>query len=133
MERKRSNGKGNPQSDAVASYSGIWPDGSEARFSGNRTREWLEGYGSGFWGDNVFLITGQGIYTGKTGAVYTREIITPLRRELSCRFIVSGVLEVSKNEYTVSLDFGDGTCDAKGALTYPSGKTNEILLRRFNK
>lgn len=132
LVRQRSNDNGNPQSDAVASYSGVWPDGSVASFTGNRTREWVEGYGSGFWADNVFLISGEGTYTNKTGDVYTRETMSSLRRELSCRFIVSGVLEVSKNDTTISLDLGDGTCDAKGMLTFPNGETKEILLRRFN-
>ena len=133
LERMRSNDNANPESHAIASYSGLWPDGSTASFTANRTREWIEGYGSGFWADNVFLISGQGTYTGKTGDVYSRETISPLRRELSCRFLVSGVLEVTKNDTAVSLDFGDGTCDAKGMLTYPNGETKEILLRRFKK
>lgn len=133
LVRQRSNDDGNPQSDAVASYNGVWPDGSVASFAGNRTREWVEGYGSGFWADNVFLISGKGTYTNKAGDVYSRETISSLRRELSCRFIVSGVLEVAKNDTTVSLDFGDGTCDAKGMLTFPNGDTKEILLRRFNR
>ncbi|RAJ15428.1 hypothetical protein [Arenibacter echinorum] len=133
LVRKRSNDNGNPQSDAVASYYGVWPDGSVASFTGNRTREWVEGYGSGFWADNVFLISGKGTYTNKEGDVYSRETMSSLRRELSCRFIVSGFLEVSKNDTTVSLDFGDGTCDAKGMLTFPNGETKEILLRRFNR
>ena len=133
IERMRSNANGNPQADAVASFNGTWPDGSTASFSGNRTREWIEGYGSGFWGDNVFLISGMGTYTGKLGNVFMKEIITPLRRELSCRFIVSGVLEISRNDATASLDFGDGSCDALGMLTYPNGETKEIFLRRFLK
>lgn len=133
LERTASNDNGNPQSDAVASYNGVWPDGSTASFEGNRTREWIEGYGSGYWADNVFLITGKGTYNGKQGNVHSREITTPLRRELSCRFIVSGVVEVSRNNATVSLDFGDGSCDAKGELTYPDGTTEEIFLRRFKK
>ncbi|MFT6929529.1 MAG: hypothetical protein ACI9AV_001606 [Sediminicola sp.] len=48
LVRMRSNDNGNPQSEAVASYSGLWPDGGTASFTTNRTREWLEGYGSGF-------------------------------------------------------------------------------------
>lgn len=60
-----------------------------------------------------------------------KETITPLRRELACRFIVSGVLEISRNDATASLDFGDGSCDAVGILTYPDGSTEEIFLRRF--
>ncbi len=131
--RTRSNDSGNPQSDAEASFSGNWPDGTSANFTANRTREWIEGYGSGYWADNVFLISGKGTYTGKMGNVFMKETIVPLRRELSCRFIVSGILEISRNGATASLDFGDGTCDAKGILTYPNGEHEEIFLRRFIK
>ena len=131
--RIRSNESENPQSDAEASFRGIWPDGTSANFTANRTREWIEGYGSGFWGDNVFLISGKGTYTGKLGNFFMKETIVPLRRELSCRFIVSGIMEISRNDATASLDFGDGTCDAKGILTYPNGDSKEIFLRRFIK
>lgn len=129
--RMRSNENGNPQSDAEAEFSAEWPDGNTASFTGNRTREWIEGYGSGFWGDNVFLITGKGTWTGPLGNVFIKEVVEPLRRELACRFIVSGVLEISRNDETASLDFGDGSCDAVGLLTLPSGETKEIFLRRF--
>ena len=131
--RTRSNDSGNPQSDAEASFSGNWPDGTSANFTANRTREWIEGYGSGYWADNVFLISGKGTYTGKMGNVFMKETIVPLRRELACRFIVSGILEISRNDATASLDFGDGTCDAKGILTHPNGESEEIFLRRFIK
>ncbi|MEM7380547.1 MAG: hypothetical protein AAF361_05040 [Bacteroidota bacterium] len=133
VERVRSNDNGNPQSDAIANFNGTWPDGTTASFNGNRTREWIEGFGSGFWRDNVFLITGKATYVGQQGNTHVREVITPLRREMACRFIVSGVLEISRNDLTASLDFGDGTCDAKGELTYPDGTTEEIFLRRFLK
>lgn len=129
--RTRSNDSGNPQSDAEASFSGNWPDGISANFTANRTREWIEGYGSGYWADNVFLISGSGTYTGKLGNIFKKETIVPLRRELSCRFIVSGILEITRNDATASLDFGDGSCDAKGILTYPNGEFEEIFLRRF--
>ena len=131
IERMRANENGNPQSDAVGNFSAEWPDGATASFTGNRTREWIEGYGSGFWGDNVFLISGTKTYTGKLGNVFMKETITPLRREWACRFIVSGILEISRNEATASLDFGDGSCDALAMLTYPDGSTEEIFLRRF--
>ena len=131
--RMRANENGNPQSDAAAEFTAEWPDASTASFTGNRTREWIEGYGSGFWGDNVFLITGKGTFTGPQGNVFVKEVINELRREMSCRFIVSGVLELSRNDQTASLDFGDGSCDAVGVLTYPNGESEEIFLRRFLK
>lgn len=131
--RVRSNENGNPQSTANAAYSATWPDGETASFTGTRTREWIEGFGTGFWGDNVFLITGNGTFTGKLGNVWSKEVVDSLRREMSCRFIVSGVLEISRNDNTASLDFGDGSCDSTGMLTYPNGTSEEIFLRRFLK
>ncbi len=129
--RVRSNENGNPQSTATRNYNATWPDGETASFSGTRTREWIEGFGTGFWGDNVFLITGNGTFTNRAGNVFSKEITTPLRREMSCRFIVQGVLEISRNGATASLDFGDGSCDAKGILTKPDGTSEEVFLRRF--
>nr|WP_299000296.1 hypothetical protein [uncultured Allomuricauda sp.] len=131
--RVRSNDNGNPQGTVNATFEATWPNGDSASFTGTRTREWIEGFGSGFWGDNVFLITGKRTYIGRLGNVYMKEVISPLRRELSCRFIVSGVLEISRNDNTASLDFGDGSCDAKGVLTQPDGTETEVFLRRFLK
>ena len=131
ITRFRTNENGNPQSVAEARFEATWPNGDTASFNGTRTREWIEGYGSGTWGDNVFLITGNATYTNRLGNTWKRTLITPLRRELACRFIVSGVLEISRNGNAVSLDFGDGRCDNKAILTYPDGTTKEINLRRF--
>ncbi|MDT0605423.1 hypothetical protein [Croceitalea rosinachiae] len=131
--RVRSNENGNPQGTANASFNATWPEGETASFTGTRTREWIEGYGSGFWGDNVFLIKGKRTFINKAGNTFEKEVISPLRRELSCRFIVSGVLNISRNDATASLDFGDGTCDAKGILTHPDGTNDEVFLRRFLK
>lgn len=131
--RLRSNENGNPQGTATANYNATWPDGETASFSGTRTREWIEGYGTGFWGDNVFLITGNGTFTNKAGNVYSKEVTVPLRREMACRFIVSGELAISRNENTATLDFGDGSCDSKGILTKPDGSSEEVFLRRFFK
>lgn len=129
--RVRSNGNGNPQGTSNATFEATWPSGETTSFSGTRTREWIEGYGTGYWGDNVFLITGTRTYTSRAGNEFVKEVVTPLRRELSCRFIVGGVLEISRLGNTVSLDFGDGSCDAKGTLTYSDGTEEEIYLRRF--
>lgn len=131
--RTRANDNGNPQSIAEASFNAKWPEGETMSYTANRTREWIEGYGSGFWGDSVFLISGQATYEGKLGTVFTKSTVEPLRREMSCRFIVSGILEISRNDAKASLDFGDGSCDATGILTYPDGTTKEISLRRFRK
>ncbi|WP_421807865.1 hypothetical protein [Flagellimonas sp.] len=131
--RVRSNESGNPQGTANATFVATWPNGDTASFTGTRTREWIEGFGTGFWGDNVFLITGKRTYISRAGNEFVKEVITPLRRELACRFIVSGVLDISRLGNTARLDFGDGSCDAKGTLTYANGTEEEVYLRRFRK
>lgn len=131
--RVRSNESGNPQGTANATFVATWPNGDTASFTGTRTREWIEGFGTGFWGDNVFLITGKRTYISRAGNEFVKEVITPLRRELSCRFIASGVLDISRLGNTARLDFGDGSCDAKGTLTYADGTEEEVYLRRFRK
>ena len=131
--RVRSNANGNPNSTLTSNYKATWPDGETASFSSNRNREWIEGFGTGFWGDNVFMINGNATFTNKAGNFFSKQITTPLRREMSCRFIVSGVLEISRNNSSASLDFGDGSCDARGILTYPDGTSEEVFLRRFLK
>ena len=131
--RQRENEAGNPQSAVASAFNATWPDGETASWEGNRTREWIEGYGSGFWGDNVFLITGSRTLVTRAGNTFNRTVIEPLRREWSCRFLVSGVLQINRNDLTAELDFGDGSCDAFGELTYPNGETETITLRRFRK
>lgn len=86
-----------------------------------------------FLGDNVFLITGNGTFTNKAENVFSKEITAPLRREMGCRFIVQGILEIPRNGIMAILDFGDGSCDAKGVLAKPDGTSEEVFLRRFFK
>lgn len=129
--RVLSNENGNPQSDVATDITATWPDGATAMMTGNKTREWIEGHGTGFWGDNVFLITGNWGFVNRDGLAYAKEVLTPLRREWACRFIVNGVVQITRGDAVASLDFGDGGCDAFGTLTHPDGSTEEIRLRRF--
>ena len=133
LVRQRANPEGNPQSDVTSGFTGTWPSGETASWKGSRTREWVEGYGSGFWGDNVFLVTGTQTFINRSGISWSRTVLEELRREWSCRFLVSGVLQISRNDLKAELDFGDGSCDAFGALTYPDGTTETVTLRRLRK
>ncbi|MFP2997359.1 hypothetical protein ABN763_15685 [Spongiivirga sp. MCCC 1A20706] len=130
--RVRSNDNGNPQATVTRDITATWPDGTTAVLGGTKTREWIEGFGTGFWGDNVFLITGNWTFTNRNGFTYKKEVLTALRREWSCRFLVSGVLQITRQDQSANLDFGDGSCDAFGTLTYPDGTSEEVRLRRFN-
>ncbi len=125
------NSDGNPNASKVANFVATWPDGESITYTANKNREWVAGFATGFWGDNVFLLTGNVTFNNLAGVQFSKEVIEPLRREWACRFIVSGILDISRESTTVSLDFGDGSCNAFGTLTLPDGSEQEIRLRRF--
>jgi len=132
--RVRENENGNPQSTITFDTTLTWPDGVFASRKGTKTREWIEGFDTRTFGDNVFLITGNWSATFKDGTVLSANVLEPLRREMACRFIVSGVLELKKGDREDTLDFGDGNCDNVAILTNQDGVALEITLkgRMFN-
>jgi len=126
--RERSNENGNPQSTRTGDVTVTWPDGTFANKNGTKIREWIEGVGTGAWGDNVFLITGNWMFTKKNGTVLSATILTALRRELACKFIVSGLVELQKNENNALLDYGNGDCDDLATVSINGGERQEINL-----
>lgn len=57
----------------------------------------------------------------KLESLFQKLNMVPLLREWSCRFLVSGVLSIKRNNATVTVDFGDGSCDSNKILTTPNG------------
>ena len=53
-----------------------------------------------------------------------------LRREMSCRFLVSGTLDIEGSVASYSLDFGDGACDDIAVATIGE-REQEIKLGRL--
>ncbi|MCM4152443.1 hypothetical protein DHD05_12645 [Arenibacter sp. N53] len=60
------------------------------------------------------------------GTTYEFTVTEPLSWNLGCAFITSGVMQLEVDSMTASLDFGSGTCDQKGTVTYPNGDTEEV-------
>jgi len=126
--RERSNENENPQSTKTGDVTVTWPDGTFANRNGTKIREWIEGHGTGAWGDNVFLITGNWMFTKKNGTVLSANITEALRKELACKFIVSGTIELSRNENNAVLNYGDGDCDDLATVSINGGERQEIHL-----
>ena len=115
--RERNNANGNPQSTVNKALEITFPNGVVANLNGTRVAEWIEGAGSGTWTDNVFLITGDRQITFSSGFTHDALVTEALRREATCPHFVSGVLELTRNNGSGTLDFGDGTCDNIAVLT----------------
>lgn len=95
---------------------------------GNRVREMVVGYNTPHvWLDNEFLITGSWVTTLPNGGIQTSTITTPLRILMNCNYIVSGVLTITRNNVTATLDYGDGACDNSAIVTI-NGVAHTITL-----
>ncbi len=123
------NAAGHPESTVEFDLQVTWPNGDTATRTGTRTREWIEGYNTpGYHADDVWLITGNWHIVQRNGDTYDITVTTPLRREFTCAYFVSGEMEIIFNGETYLLDFGNGTCDNEATLTLPNGNTVTITL-----
>ncbi|WP_369997356.1 hypothetical protein [Winogradskyella sp.] len=126
--KELSNDNGNPQFTHDLSITVIWPNGLQASREGTRIREWVEGFGSGVFSDNVFEITGDWTATFVNGNTHTYEVIVPLRREVICYYFVSGSFDVQRTNFGGIFDFGDGACDNQATFTFNNGTEIPITL-----
>lgn len=104
-------------------------DGRVVSWVSEKTRTWIEGRETPGWRDDVFLIEGNSTASSSGGGSMTRVITNPLRRELNCRWFVSGTIITTPGERPErTLDFGDGSCDNLATLTI-GDQTTTIILR----
>jgi len=126
--KELSNDNGNPQFTHDLSVTVIWPNGAQASREGTRIREWVEGFGSGVFSDNVFEITGDWTATFVNGNTHTYEVIVPLRREVICYYFVSGSFDVQRTNFGGVFDYGSGECDNQATFTFNNGTEIPITL-----
>lgn len=104
-------------------------DGGTISWNATKTRTWIEGYFTKFIRDDVYLIEGEAEGVRPSGLTWEREIINPLRKELNCKWIVSGTIELRPQDKPVRLlDYGDGSCD-NVATVIIDGVTYTITLK----
>jgi hypothetical protein len=126
--RQLANENGNPQFTHSLDVTVIWPNGLQASREGTRVREWVEGFGSGIFSDNVFEITGNWTANFVNGNTHSYEVITPLRREVICTYAVSGSFDVERTNFGGVFDFGAGDCDDQATFTFNNGTQVDVIL-----
>jgi hypothetical protein len=126
--RIRNNENQHPQSTLTVETKVTWPNGDFAVRTGTKVREFVEGYETLDFEDNVFLITGNWITTFSNEAVVSAEITNPLRREMTCKHFVSGKVKFKKSGRYGVLDFGAGNCDNLAIFTLDNGQEFQIVL-----
>jgi hypothetical protein len=73
--------------------------------------------------DDSWSVTGGGTTTSSANESLTVTIKTPLVKNIACGSVVSGVEDFQYNNVKGNVDFGNGTCDRKAALTIGSYNT----------
>ena len=107
----------------------IWDSGRCVTWSSIRTVVQLEGNGTPNWPiDDVFSITGAGRGENSRGKSWAHEVVEPLIKKFTCRWISKGVLRIRFNNTNGILNFGNGECDNKATLTI-NGNVKIITLR----
>jgi hypothetical protein len=102
------------------------PDGSTVSNGGTDTAEWINGFETVNKSDDIFYESGSGSITFND-TTFSRVITKPLLHD-TCQFIVSGTIELLKNDSIVAIiDYGTGDCDNKATVTI-NGTTEEINL-----
>jgi hypothetical protein len=126
--KQLSNQNGNPQFTHTLDLTVIWLNGTQASRNGVKIREWVEGFGSGLWSDNVFEITGNWNTTFVNGNTHTYDVVLPLRREVVCYYFVSGSVNVQRTNFGGVFDYGNGSCDNQATFTFNNGTQINITL-----
>ena len=113
------NGEGQPFFSVSVSGSVTAPDGSWTSIhSYQRTRTWIAGQNTLDLLDDVYLITGSGNGVNRKAQPFSLLITTPLRVEVGCPWIVSGVLKITPASLEVrTVDYGTGACDNQVSVT----------------
>ena len=79
------------------------------------------------WDDDAYEITGTASYELSTGASATLTIVGPVTKANNCAWYSKGTATVVLNGQTMSVDFGNGTCDNEATVTI-DGNTYVIYL-----
>lgn len=105
------------------------PDGKTIERTVEHQREWTAGLLTKNIWDDECLVTGTASGKNIKGVVYTNTIITALKWERACRFIVAGVVKMEREgAVPVEMNYGMGDCDAKAVVTKGT-ESKEILLK----
>jgi hypothetical protein len=112
------------------------PENETITWTSDRTRTWVEGESTSYSSDgeagildDVYLISGTASGVNREGRAYTVQSTKDLRVELSCKWIVEGILEITPEDLqSASIDFGNGTCDDE-AVVMIGNKTKTITLK----
>jgi hypothetical protein len=98
------------------------------------SREWMAGFDTPESSDDIFLLSRNGSITVNDELKFEKSTIDPLLIDRSCKWPLSGIVEITRAEETMTIDYGTGECD-NIALVSKDGESEEIELNsgKFGK
>lgn len=99
-------------------------DGEKISEKGNKTLAFV--FNEDF-SDGVVTLDGDWILKAD-GNTYSVGISKLLETGFNCSYVGKGLMLLNKNGLEVTVDFGDGSCDAVAELVYPNGSKENISL-----
>ena len=105
-------------------------NGGTHSWTANWTFTRTAGFGTPQVSDDVYNVTGSSTGTNRNGVGYTTTIATPLVKRADCfKYFVQGTVSITNsNNKTMTLDYGNGSCDNVATVTV-NGHTRTIQLR----
>lgn len=91
------------------------------------SREWMAGFDTPEASDDIFLLTRNGSITVNDELKFGKATVDPLLIDRSCRYPLSGIVEITRADETMTIDYGTGECDNIAHVT-KDGVTEEIEL-----
>lgn len=122
------NAQGQPTFSVVVNGQVIKADGGTIIWQSTRTRTWISGYDTPQLNDDEYSITGSAQGTSAQGHSFTLTILTPLVRQIGCRWFKSGTVKIERpGKPDILINYGNGTCDGQIEVTW-KGHTYTINL-----
>ena len=97
----------------------------ERDFSGER--EWLTGFDTPEVRDDQLLVTCSGSITVNGDLKFSKNTVEPLKIDRTCKWPLSGIVEITRAEEIMSINYGAGECD-NIALVTKDDESEEIEL-----
>lgn len=83
----------------------------------SESKVWVSGFTTPEIEDDIFYLSGGGSLTVNGETRFDRQIVEDLLIDRTCMFPLEGVIEISKGEETMTIDYGDGECDNLATVT----------------
>jgi len=126
----------NPSGDlvflrVVLDRSLTFPSGKVSSWNASQILTQVEGVGTDPRLDDVWSITGSASGSNRDGKNFSLNTPEALLYPTACRWIVDGIISITIEGESISIDYGDGSCNNDATITIPDGSTQAIKIRRW--